>query len=452
MSKDINKQRWGWIFPLSILLVTTALVAYAVVQWIIPGGAATGEHEGHAAEAPSAETTNNDSLIVSPQAEQNIGMTTATVQLQDFAPTVTIPGRIIERPGRSRMAVSAPLTGVIEQILALPGEAIAPGQPLFRMRLTHQEVIRLQTELLNLTQQLAVTQQEIERLEEAAASGALPGKTLLLSQYEKQKLEASINANKQGLLLLGLTQEQVDSITTDGRLIREMTICVPAVEDDLHCCIEDHLLLVSQIETSVGEQVESGQRLALVADYCSLYIEGNALEQDTALLSDAVARGLLVTAMQEREQGKLEIPNLRIQFLDSEVDMETRALRFYVELPNRVIREPSADEGPRFISWEFRPGQRLEVLVPSDSWENCIVLPAKAVVQDGIESFVFIKQDEKCDRKLVVEQYRDANHVVVANDGSLFPGDQVVVQGAYQLFLMMKNRGGTVDPHAGHNH
>jgi len=50
-------------------------------------------------------------------------------------------------------------------------------------------------------------------------------------------------------------------------------------------------------------------------------------------------------------------------------------------------------------------------------------------------------------------EYRDRFSVVVANDGSLFPGDLVALSGAQQMQLALKNKsGGGVDPHAGHNH
>jgi hypothetical protein len=43
--------------------------------------------------------------------------------------------------------------------------------------------------------------------------------------------------------------------------------------------------------------------------------------------------------------------------------------------------------------------------------------------------------------------------VVVANDGSIFPGDYVALSGAQQMQIALKNKaGGAIDPHAGHNH
>jgi cobalt-zinc-cadmium efflux system membrane fusion protein len=50
-------------------------------------------------------------------------------------------------------------------------------------------------------------------------------------------------------------------------------------------------------------------------------------------------------------------------------------------------------------------------------------------------------------------EYRDQYSAVVANDGALTLGKMVIVSGAYQVHLALKNKtSGPPDPHAGHNH
>jgi hypothetical protein len=75
------------------------------------------------------------------------------------------------------------------------------------------------------------------------------------------------------------------------------------------------------------------------------------------------------------------------------------------------------------------------------------------VAQDGIENYVFVPNGDHFDRRTVHVEYRDDLSVVIENDGALFPGDDVALNGAQQLQLALKNKsGGGVDPHAGHNH
>ena len=57
------------------------------------------------------------------------------------------------------------------------------------------------------------------------------------------------------------------------------------------------------------------------------------------------------------------------------------------------------------------------------------------------------------DREPVHVEYRDPRQVVIANDGTLLPGDRVAISAAQQLHLALKNKsGGGIDPHAGHDH
>ena len=104
---------------------------------------------------------------------------------------MTVPAMVVERPGRSSIQVAAPLTGVVTRVWPLQGETVAPGQPLFDLRLTHEEVVEAQAEFLKTAEELDVVQREIDRLEKVAADGVISGKTLLERKYEQQKLPAA---------------------------------------------------------------------------------------------------------------------------------------------------------------------------------------------------------------------------------------------------------------------
>ncbi|HUP81299.1 MAG TPA: secretion protein HlyD, partial [Pirellula sp.] len=103
--------------------------------------------------------------------------------------------------------------------------------------------------------------------------------------------------------------------------------------------------------------------------------------------------------------------------------------------------------------WKYRVGQRMQLGVPVAEWLDEIVLPVDAVIRDGIESFVFQQNGDRYERISVHERHRDQYHVVVENDGAIFPGDVVVLRGAHQMQMALKSKSsGGVNPHAGHNH
>ena len=113
----------------------------------------------------------------------------------------------------------------------------------------------------------------------------------------------------------------------------------------------------------------------------------------------------------------------------------------------------TSQTGADMLPGGYRPGQRTQLLIPVETWSERIVLPVAAVVQEGAEAYVFTANGDHFDRRTVHVEYKNQLSVVIANDGSLFPGDAVALSGARQLQLALKNRaGGTIDPHAGHNH
>jgi multidrug efflux pump subunit AcrA (membrane-fusion protein) len=211
---------------------------------------------------------------------------------------------------------------------------------------------------------------------------------------------------------------------------------------------------VQQLHATPGQHVEVGTSLAVLANYQELFIEGSAFERDAPQISLAAKNDWPVTALLDTPSTERErLKDLRILYLSGKVDQDTRTLHFYVTLPNAIEQESTLEGSRQFFSWRFRPGQRMQLLIPVESLPDRIVLPIDAVAFDGPEAYLFTPNGNHFDRRPVHVEYRDSLWAVVANDGSVFPGDQVALSGAQQLQLAIESKsGGPIDPHAGHNH
>src|SRR5689334_3770511 len=98
----------AWRACLALVLVALAGgVAYFERDWLTGAPAVTNTEEhghdhgaaGHDHGHPGHEEQN--SLELSNQARSNIGLQLLTVELQPFEKTITVPGMITERPGRT---------------------------------------------------------------------------------------------------------------------------------------------------------------------------------------------------------------------------------------------------------------------------------------------------------------------------------------------------------------
>lgn len=456
-----QRHRWfrlGIVGGVLIGIIIVGLFAWPGWQSLV-GGAFTAAPPGKtdAADTPSQTgdhaSDKAGSLQLSKQARKNIALELVTIAPRDFERTVSIPAVLVDRPGRTEIAVSAPMTGIVQRVYPLRGEAVAPGVPLFELRLTHEDLVEKQSELLRALEELDVVKREVARLDEVTRSGAVAGKRLLERQYEQQKIEAAIRAQRQALILHGLTEEQIEKIAKDRRLLQSVTVHAPRAADRGICAQHKEVLQVAALSVTPGEHVETGDRLATLSDHCQLYIEGKAFEHDADVLNEAANKSIPITVIVGGNgSGKHEVSGLKILHIENQVDRDSRALKFYLRLPNKIVRDTHTPEGRHFIGWRYRPGQRVEILVPVEQWKNRIVLPAEAVVQDGADWFVYQSVGGRFEQKPVHVEYRDQRWIVIENDGTLFPGDVVAGKGAYQIHLALKNRSGGVDPHAGHQH
>ena len=473
-----------WIWP--TIIVAAVVVGgmtrsqwYPVVSGWVESSVArfrSGEVEEVAeAEGGGGEVT---SLELSDQAMRNIGLSADSIQpitLETYRKSITVPAVVVEQPGRTLVQIAAPMTGVVTDVHVVEGQAVEPGSLLFQIRLTHEDLVRVQTDFLRTLGELDVEEQEIERLAGVARSGAVAGKVMLERRYAKGKLLALLRAQREALRLHGLSDAQVDSISTSRRLLRELKVFAPTT--DLHKDQELKLsgrsiqpvavsrnppgneltrtvpLILQKLGVHKGESVTAGTTLAMLADYQELFIEGLAFEQDIPQLRQSSGRNWRFTAVfGQPGSSSAHVEGLEIAFLANQVDSMSRTLCFYVRLPNEIATD-RRQIGEGYIEWKYLPGQRLQLRVPVEEWADQIVLPVNAVAREGAEYFAFQQNGKHFDRVPVHVKYRDQHSVVIANDGSLFPGDLVARLGAHQMLMALKNKsGGAADPHAGHNH
>ena len=402
-------------------------------------------HPGHA---------ENTAIELSEQARKNIGLKIGKIELQPFTRNLLVPGIVVERPGRSTVQVTAPMAGIITRIYPTEGEAVTPGHKLFDIRLTDEDLVQSQADLLRTAEELDVVAREIERIEKLTTEGGLAGKTLLERKYEQQKQQAVIRSQRQALTLHGLTPAQVEDILQTRKLVQFLSINAPGPTDGMSTSGEQRFYQVRDLRIAQGQHVNAGDALAELVDHSELFIEGNAFERDVAAVNRASTSEKSVSALLEVEAGSPQtISDLKILFTAPQIEAESRTLHFYVTLPNEIEQNRQLEDGRRYIAWRFRPGQRTQLQIPVDLWKDRIVLPVDAIVEEGAEAYVFIPNGDHFDRRAVHIEYKDSSAVVIANDGVLFRGDLVVLSAAKQLQLALKNKsGGGPDPHAGHNH
>lgn len=420
------------------------------------------DHAGH-------DHGSQDRIKLSPQAQATLNLDVRPVRLQkEHWRSLQVPGYVVERPGRTDQGVATTLPGIVTEVVAVPGEAVEPGQKLFTIRVISEHLQASQRELYQITREQEINREEKARLKEIA--GAIPEIELLKLDYALRRLKAKEMSYRYELGARGLTPEQIEGIVK-GTFIREITIRAPwtaASEKETITLVKNEVLVpvpraekklllsVEALRVHRGDQVEAGQTLAVLSEHQVLYLEGQVFRHELPLVQRAMKEQWTV-GMRLPEQEKSIWPSLpeslKILFQGDQVDPDSQTVPVYVRLPNQS-RERT-ENGKRFRVWRFLPSQRAFLEIPVEKFENVFVLPAKAVVQEGAEHYVFQQNGSAFDRKEVQVLYRDRRNVVIANDGALIEKLSFVAHtGAAQLqrALAIQSSSGVIDPHAGHVH
>lgn len=418
-------------------------------------------------------------LELSAQARTNMQLQVGPVSVGTFTEYIEVPAVVSEWHGRTHIACTSPLTGVINAIYVHHGQLIESGEPIFSLRLTHQDLVNDQKSFLSLLGELEVEEREIARLTEIARAGAVAGKTLINREYERDKRLAALRATRQALLLHGLSEQQIEQIEQKRELIREVIIKAPSLHVDRsihHHAVphaasepsaagdkgqqwedpEEHVhakLLVTEISVQRGESVASGVRMATLSDFSELMIEGKAYQRDGETLRKAADLQLPIQALMETTSSRpLIINDLRIAHIANEVDRHSRALSFYITLQNEL--EQSDRNTSPFVNWKYKPGQRLRLRVPIENIDGAIVVPKEAVAEEGPDRYVFVENGDHFERVSVSVIGRNSTDIAIANDGQIWPGQSIAINRAHQLQMALKNQsgGGVIDAHHGHSH
>jgi len=379
----------------------------------------------------------------------------------------------------------------------LPGDTVRPGEVLFTLKLLSESLHLTQTDLFKATQDIKLAQVERTRL--AGLGDSVAGTRVIEKDNEITRLQVAVKAYRQELLNRGFSPDLIDGVT-EGKFVNEIAIVVPprtanattpsptasgtGGPPDPPPSFE-----VQELKVDLGQQVQAGQTLCVLANHQKVAVEGRAFRDETPLLERSVkekwpvevdfgepypgdrdaaalvarATGLAGGAVGPRAWTAASLlclgeadgwfppaQNFVIRHLANTIDPVNRTFAFLVPLENqsRVIE----DEGRTQTLWRFRPGQKVRLLVRVEKIDNVFVLPADAVARDGPEAFVFTQNVNTFERKPVRVLLQDRQQVVLANDGSLPPGTYVVQGAAAQLNRLVKAGGSGGVPKGYHIH
>jgi multidrug efflux pump subunit AcrA (membrane-fusion protein) len=342
------------------------------------------------------------------QAFQNLGLKLEKVTPRDYWKSQTVPGAVVEIPGRSKLTVSAPVTGVIDSVLVSPGQTVIPADPLFTLRITDESLTAAQSKWLAGIARREIVEKEIARLAPLTSAGAVAGRRKRDLEYELAQLDSAQQVLEQDMLSRGLPAYMITRIAEGRSLASTLEIVAPPINSrgvaahvrvrpvSLERTTERANYSVSMIQVHAGQTVQRGDALCTLDNHAELYVRGQAFDSDLPLLDRLTEKGWKITAEfghDHDEPGgttiiRRDLPLLRI---DNVVGAESQTFTFFLPLRNEIAQTLNDEAGRSFVHWRFKPGQRVHLRIPAEHWQDQIVLPLDAVVLEGPHALVFVE-------------------------------------------------------------
>jgi membrane fusion protein, heavy metal efflux system len=310
--------------------------------------------------------------------------------------------------------VFSPYAGRVTKLLARPGDSVAQGQPLFVIEAA--DTVQAQNDFVAAVTGLnkAKSQLELAQIQDKRAKDLFEGKAVPLKDYQQTQAalvsaqndlrssEIALEAARNRLRILGLSDDTITSFQEKGIINREVTIYAPIAGT------------VVQRKIGPGQYVNSGASdpVFVIGDLSTVWLTAFVRETE----SSAVSVG------QEISFGVLALPGrtltARINYVSAAIDPSTRRLlvRATIDNPNGLLK----------------PEMFANVTIYSAGDHPAVGVPKQALIYEGDQVRVWVAHDDK---SIELRQIKTglSNGDLVEVKGNLKPGEQIVTKGS--LFI-----------------
>jgi len=169
--------------------------------------------------------------------------------------------------------------------------------------------------------------------------------------------------------------------------------------------------VITEHHVFAGEPIEPDKILFKIMDLSSVYVKCSIYEIDISKIHDRQKARIYVESYREKSF------NGTVEILGGQLEKENRTFPVWIKVKN-----PAS---------ELLPNMRAECRLILGEVKNAIAVPRQAIIGKAGNYFVFIQEGEFYIKQAVELGISDDRYVEI-KDG-LLPGDQVVIQGNYQL-------------------
>ena len=336
------------------------------------------------------------------------GIVLSPVTMSETTGDIRLSG--VVEPDAYRQVVVAPLvSGRVTRVVVTLGERVVRNAPL--VDIYSPDLAETQTRYLSMRAEFQALEQEIARTNRLVEIGAASQQELERIHAEHVRHRTEVESARTRLQLLGITPQQLDSLTSTGQVVATITVASPIAG------------VVTARTVNSGTAVDAATPLVTVVDLSTVWVVGDLYERDFSRVSVGTPATVTTTAYPDLKRlGK-------VAYIDSQVRAETRTAKVRVEVPN--------------------PGQQLRLGMYADVYletpgarAESVLVPRSAVQNVADRTVVYLadpaEQGRFTEREVRLGQASGDQVVVLAG---VQPGDRIATAGSFSLRAERERQG-----------
>jgi cobalt-zinc-cadmium efflux system membrane fusion protein len=348
-----------------------------------------------------------------PSTAEWASLTIEPVTERPFRAEHVTEGKIAVDEDRST-PVFSPYAGRVTKLLARPGDSVIQGQPLFVIEAA--DTVQAQNDFVAAATGLnkAKSQLELAQIQDKRAKDLFEGKAVPLKDYQQtqaalisaqndlRSAEIALEAARNRLRILGLTDEAITAFQEKGIINREVTIYAPIAGT------------VVQRKIGPGQYVNAGASdpVFVIGDLSTVWLTAFVRETESSNVAVGQEISFSVLAFPGRDI------TARINYVSAAIDPTTRRL-----LVRATVDNPGGS---------LKPEMFANVTIYSAGDHPAVGVPKQALIYEGDQVRVWVAHQDKT---IELRQIKTglANGDLVEVKGNLKPGEQIVTKGS--LFI-----------------
>jgi len=258
--------------------------------------------------------------------------------------------------------ISPRISGIVESVRVDIGAHVMKGDVLFTVN--SSELGRALVDYERSRALTALSATNFEREKSLFNRKIASAQDMIEAQmvYEQHKTE--LKASEQALHVLGLSEEDLEPMIKDKKCVGTISLPVRApIEGTI---VEKHAL--------VGEFLEPGSMVMLLADLTTVWVWANIYEQDLSQHIEARKQGPLPAQAFVRAFPETPFPG-RIDYIGVTMEEQTRTVKVRATVENKNRR--------------LRPGMFCDLRIGITKGEEALAIPRSALLSDEGKDFVF---------------------------------------------------------------